>query len=472
MDVKQLEHVNDDGLEQWRPVLKAAFPLRAADVRAVLAALGVDAARAGARGVHARRAPRRARRRRARRCAAVERAQAARALHGRRLHGRAARRSRTDGGSPGGRSPSSPRIRALVIAAVRELGLGLAPNVSFARGLKSLVGFGASRYAVIDVGTNSVKFHVGERRARTARGARSSTAPRSRGSAKASTRPAGSARSRSSARSTRSRRWPTRRERDGVEAIAAVGTAGLRIAANTRRASSTPCASVRRRGRGHPRRGGGAARLPRGDVRARRSGEGRSSSSTRAAAARSSRSATGDRVDEQFSVNVGAARFTERFGLDAAVAGRRAGRGARTRSPPTSRASTAARRRTRSSAWAAPSRTSPPSSTGSRRYDPDVVQGTRPRPRARSTARSSSTARARPTQRREIVGLQPKRAEVILAGACIVRTVLDKLGRDSLIVSDRGLRHGLIVERFGRAAVYDAPGDGDAKGSGGRAPVS
>ena len=51
--------------------------------------------------------------------------------------------------------------------------------------------------------------------------------------------------------------------------------------------------------------------------------------------------------------------------------------------------------------------------------------------------------------RRTIAGLQPKRAEVILAGACIVRTVLEKLGRDSLTVSDRGLRHGLIVERFG-----------------------
>jgi exopolyphosphatase/guanosine-5'-triphosphate,3'-diphosphate pyrophosphatase len=50
--------------------------------------------------------------------------------------------------------------------------------------------------------------------------------------------------------------------------------------------------------------------------------------------------------------------------------------------------------------------------------------------------------------RREIVGLQPKRAEVILAGACIVRTVLDKLDCEELTVSDRGLRHGLLVERF------------------------
>jgi exopolyphosphatase/guanosine-5'-triphosphate,3'-diphosphate pyrophosphatase len=53
-------------------------------------------------------------------------------------------------------------------------------------------------------------------------------------------------------------------------------------------------------------------------------------------------------------------------------------------------------------------------------------------------------------ERREIVGLQPKRAEVILAGALIVRTVLAELGRESLTVSDRGLRHGVLAERFGR----------------------
>ncbi len=51
--------------------------------------------------------------------------------------------------------------------------------------------------------------------------------------------------------------------------------------------------------------------------------------------------------------------------------------------------------------------------------------------------------------RRAIVGLQPKRAEVILAGAVIVSTVMDKLRQRSLTVSDRGLRHGLLIERFG-----------------------
>src|SRR5262249_28229610 len=54
---------------------------------------------------------------------------------------------------------------ARVIAAVRERGLGTRSKGSFPRGLKRLLGLGAHRYAVIDVGTNSVKFHVGEQRA-------------------------------------------------------------------------------------------------------------------------------------------------------------------------------------------------------------------------------------------------------------------------------------------------------------------
>jgi exopolyphosphatase/guanosine-5'-triphosphate,3'-diphosphate pyrophosphatase len=39
MDVKLLEAIDDEGLEQWRPVLKTSFPLAAADVRTVLDAL-------------------------------------------------------------------------------------------------------------------------------------------------------------------------------------------------------------------------------------------------------------------------------------------------------------------------------------------------------------------------------------------------------------------------------------------------
>src|SRR4051794_31944663 len=43
MDVKHLERVNDNGLEQWLPVLKAEFPLPAKTVESVLASLRIAA---------------------------------------------------------------------------------------------------------------------------------------------------------------------------------------------------------------------------------------------------------------------------------------------------------------------------------------------------------------------------------------------------------------------------------------------
>jgi exopolyphosphatase/guanosine-5'-triphosphate,3'-diphosphate pyrophosphatase len=84
---------------------------------------------------------------------------------------------------------------------------------------------------------------------------------------------------------------------------------------------------------------------------------------------------------------------------------------------------------------------------GLEEYDADVVQGTvldrDEIDRQIELYRSRSA-----DERREIAGLQPERAEVILAGACIVRTVLDQLGKESLTVSDRGLRYGVRAERF------------------------
>jgi exopolyphosphatase/guanosine-5'-triphosphate,3'-diphosphate pyrophosphatase len=86
-------------------------------------------------------------------------------------------------------------------------------------------------------------------------------------------------------------------------------------------------------------------------------------------------------------------------------------------------------------------------------YDPEAVQGS-----VLSRAevdRQIELFRTRDLEaRRQIVGLQPKRADVILAGACVVRTVMDKLGQDVLTVSDRGLRHGVLVERFGQDVMH------------------
>ena len=81
-------------------------------------------------------------------------------------------------------------------------------------------------------------------------------------------------------------------------------------------------------------------------------------------------------------------------------------------------------------------------------YDADVVQGAT-LDRAEIDRQIELYRTRAADERRRIVGLQPARAEVILAGACIVRTVLDKLGADALTVSDRGLRHGVALERFG-----------------------
>ena len=81
-------------------------------------------------------------------------------------------------------------------------------------------------------------------------------------------------------------------------------------------------------------------------------------------------------------------------------------------------------------------------------YDADLVQGaTLDRD---EIDRQIELYRSRDAEdRRTIVGLQPKRAEVILAGACIVRTVMEKLGQLQVTVSDRGLRHGVLMDRFG-----------------------
>jgi exopolyphosphatase/guanosine-5'-triphosphate,3'-diphosphate pyrophosphatase len=52
-------------------------------------------------------------------------------------------------------------------------------------------------------------------------------------------------------------------------------------------------------------------------------------------------------------------------------------------------------------------------------------------------------------ERRRLPGLEPKRAEVLPAGAAILLTLLERLDVDQLTISDRGLRHGLWLERFG-----------------------
>jgi len=50
--------------------------------------------------------------------------------------------------------------------------------------------------------------------------------------------------------------------------------------------------------------------------------------------------------------------------------------------------------------------------------------------------------------RRTVKGLEPKRADVIVAGGLVLRAAMDALDAAEVTVSDRGLRWGLLVDRF------------------------
>ena len=437
LDVKRLERVNHDGLEQWKPVLKEGFPLSAEAVGVALTALGVPPPHPPT-------------------AATVEDLVAAGKdlvavpVWKRRAHyalsGCMAELTDVRTGTAATRTIAvEAEDPARVIAAVRELGLGERPNVSFPRGLKTLLGLDAHRYAVLDVGTNSVKFHVGELRAD---GSWSTVADRAE-----VTRlgegldEGGSLRPEPMERTIAAiADMAEEARRDGAEEIAAVGTAGLRIANN----SAEFVAAVKERcgvaievisgeeeGRLAYLAATSGLKLGQGPLAVFDTGGGSSQFTF----------GRGKEVDEQFSVNVGAARFTERFGLDGAVS-----------------------EETLAEAFEAivgdlerlDGRPVPDALVGMggavtnlaavkhglETYDPDVVQGTvldlAEIDRQIELYRTSGA-----DERRRIVGLQPGRADVILAGACIVRTVIGELGVGSAMVSDRGLRHGLLRERFG-----------------------
>ena len=61
-------------------------------------------------------------------------------------------------------------------------------------------------------------------------------------------------------------------------------------------------------------------------------------------------------------------------------------------------------------------------------------------------------------ERRELPGLEPERAPVIVGGALIVKKVLDRYGLDGVEVSERDLLQGAALE----AAKLPEPEEGDA----------
>jgi exopolyphosphatase / guanosine-5'-triphosphate,3'-diphosphate pyrophosphatase len=80
-------------------------------------------------------------------------------------------------------------------------------------------------------------------------------------------------------------------------------------------------------------------------------------------------------------------------------------------------------------------------------YDPTVIQGsqmTLNEVNAQIAMYQEKTIEAR----KKIPGLQPKRADVILAGAGIIETIMEIFEINSFTISDRGLRHGILFDRF------------------------
>jgi exopolyphosphatase / guanosine-5'-triphosphate,3'-diphosphate pyrophosphatase len=443
MDVKQLQEVDAERLELWLPVMKAAFPLSSDDVASVLSKLGVTVAPLGRDHYTLDEFE----------SELVRPSEDLQVVH---VHKRRAHYLVdecmveltdiwVDDVASHTLALESPDPE-VVTATVRAFGLGERRNVSMARGIKALVGFDAKRYAVIDVGTNSVKFHVAERRAD--------------GELRTIVDRADITRlGEGLDESGRLAAEPIRRtvaaidamveeaHRDGAVAVAAVGTAGLRVAPNSadlvdavRSETGVRIEVISGEEEGQLAYRAATTSLPvaRGSLVVFDSGGGSTQFSF----------GHGSQVEERFSLDVGAVRIAERYRLAGAV------------SEDELKAALAgvAAELGRLDARPVPDAVVGMGGTvtnlaavkhGLERYDPDVVQGT-----VLDLAeidRQIELYRGRSSEQRgEIAGLQPARAEVILAGACIVRTVLTTLRQETVTVSDRGLRHGVVVERFGQ----------------------
>ncbi len=87
-----------------------------------------------------------------------------------------------------------------------------------------------------------------------------------------------------------------------------------------------------------------------------------------------------------------------------------------------------------------------------RQYDPLLVNGTRLD--RNEVSRQLELYRSKSIdERKKIPGLELQRADIILAGCAIASVLVKKLNMNSFIVSDYGLRHGLMIDRFGMGEI-------------------
>ena len=440
MDVKILVETNADGLEQWRPIMKAQFPVPQSEVKRIFEALGQTvpaltrdsytldqfsaelAPHAGLRAV---------------------------TVHKRRVRYKVGGCTSevTDVVADGVKIRTiaiESEDAAAVVAAVKSVGLWDYFNTSYGKGLTAALAHRPPRYAVIDVGTNSIKFHIGERQPDGSWQRVVDRAEMTRlgegGDTHDAIQPEPLARTASAIKD-----MVEEAKREGALAIAAVGTAEFRIATNSAAAIAQIKATAGIEvevlsGEDESRLAYLAAKsaAPAGTTEVVVFDTGGGSSQFTYG--------RGANVVDRFSVNVGAVSYTEHFKLDQAVSAEVLGE------------ATAAIASGLSDLHSRPKPNAVVGMGGAvtnmtavskhmARYDPDAIQGSvlskAEIERQIELYRSMSA-----DERRSLAGLQPKRAEVILAGACIVRTILDDLGAGSFTVSDRGLRHGVMLERF------------------------
>ena len=83
-------------------------------------------------------------------------------------------------------------------------------------------------------------------------------------------------------------------------------------------------------------------------------------------------------------------------------------------------------------------------------YDPARVHGFH-LTRAALDGEIARLAHATQAEREKFVGLDPRRADVILAGALILQAIAARAGVDAILVSDRGIRWGLLYELLARS---------------------
>ncbi|MET0697207.1 MAG: Ppx/GppA family phosphatase [Acidimicrobiia bacterium] len=441
MDVKVLQAVSPEGLEQWVPVMKEGFPLSAADVSTVLAMLEIDPSPLDRDtytleqfltevvAPHPEVSPVPIHKRRVRYTLDGCMAEVTELL----VDGVPMRTIAIEAEDPD-----------KVIAAVNAAGMQSLVNHNFVRAMTAILADQAARYAVIDVGTNSVKFHVAEQ---TADGKWRTVVDRAEltrlGEGQTPNGPISDVAMERTGQAIAEMVDEARQNR--ARAIALVGTAALRTASNRdevidhiRKRSGFTVDAIS--GEEEARLAYLAVKaelgLDRGSLVVFDTGGGSSQFTF----------GEGDDVVERFSVPVGAVRYTETFGLDDVV------------EPDVLASALEAIAEDLSAIDGRP----PPEALVAMggavtnitavyhrlaTYDPDVVQGTI-LDRAEIDRQIEMYRTKDAEARRSIVGLQPKRADVILAGCCIVRTVMGKLGQETLTVSDRGLRHGLLRERF------------------------